>query len=175
MPDGHSSRSARATAITTSSRCCIPQAWRKDRRTDRPDLRNLILCRAAYLGTQRNGCLFWSSDVRSHAGKRCSRQVPTGLGFTATGLAYWSSDTGGWQWPSAPQARAPAAARSGRRRPRSAPDYPDYPELFARWFEYNTLHADAAHPWPAPGDRDVGNMARRPSRCSRSSCACAMR
>ncbi|HIV75913.1 MAG TPA: alpha-glucosidase, partial [Candidatus Sphingomonas excrementigallinarum] len=33
---------------------------------DRPDMRNMILCRAAYLGTQANGCLFWSSDVQSN-------------------------------------------------------------------------------------------------------------
>ncbi|WP_305764191.1 TIM-barrel domain-containing protein, partial [Caulobacter sp. S45] len=32
-------------------------------RRDRPDKRSLILARAAYLGSQRNGALFWSSDI----------------------------------------------------------------------------------------------------------------
>jgi alpha-D-xyloside xylohydrolase len=104
---------------------------------DRPDLRNLILCRAAYLGAQRNGCLFWSSDVQS-TWEALRRQVPTGLNFTASGMAYWSSDTGGWQYPSGPKAPNPllldpagATAMGG--------NYPDYPELFVRWFQYNTF------------------------------------
>ena len=75
---------------------------------DRPDKRNLILCRAAYLGTQANGCLFWSSDVQA-TWEALRRQVPTGLDFTATGLAYWGSDTGGWQWPG--RAHAPPTRR----------------------------------------------------------------
>jgi alpha-D-xyloside xylohydrolase len=104
---------------------------------DRPDLRNLILCRAAYLGTQRNGCLFWSSDVQA-TWEVLRRQVPTGLNFTASGMAYWSSDTGGWQYPSGPKALNPvlldpagATAMGG--------NAPDYPELFVRWFQYNTF------------------------------------
>ncbi|MEO9133028.1 MAG: TIM-barrel domain-containing protein, partial [Sphingomonas sp.] len=104
---------------------------------DRPDFRNMILCRAAYLGTQRNGCLFWSSDVQA-SWEALARQVPTGLDFTATGLAYWSSDTGGWQWPHGPKATRPVlvdpagATAMGQ-------DYADYPELFVRWFQYNTF------------------------------------
>ncbi|HEY1606352.1 MAG TPA: TIM-barrel domain-containing protein [Allosphingosinicella sp.] len=104
---------------------------------DRPDFRNLILARAAYLGSQRTGAIFWSSDVQA-TWEALRRQVPTGLDFTASGLAYWGSDTGGWQWPHGPKAQHPllvdpagAAAM--------APDYPDYPELFVRWFEYNSF------------------------------------
>ncbi len=104
---------------------------------DRPDFRNLILCRAAYLGAQRNGCLFWSSDVQS-TWEALKRQVPTGLNFTASGMAYWSSDTGGWQYPAGPKAEHsvlldPAGATA------MAPSYADYPELFVRWFQYNTF------------------------------------
>ena len=104
---------------------------------DRPDFRNMILCRAAYLGAQANGCLFWSSDVDA-TWEALRRQVPTGLNMTASGIAYWSSDTGGWQWPNGLKAQHPplvdpagAAAM--------APAYPDYPELFVRWFEYNVF------------------------------------
>jgi alpha-D-xyloside xylohydrolase len=104
---------------------------------DRPSVRNLILCRAAYLGTQANGCLYWSSDVRS-TWEALRRQVPAGLGATASGMAYWSSDTGGWQWPNGPEAKRPVlldpAGASAM-----APSYRDYPELFARWFAYNSF------------------------------------
>jgi len=104
---------------------------------DRPTFRDLILCRAAYLGAQRNGCLFWSSDVQS-TWEALRRQVPAGLNFTASGMAYWGSDTGGWQWPSGPKAQhAPLVDPAGATA--MAPEYADYPELFVRWFEYNAL------------------------------------
>jgi alpha-D-xyloside xylohydrolase len=104
---------------------------------DRPDFRNLILARAAYLGAQRNGAIFWSSDVQA-SWEALRRQIPTGLGMTASGIAYWSSDTGGWQWPHGPKAQHPplldpAGATA------MAPDYADYPELFTRWFAYNSF------------------------------------
>jgi alpha-D-xyloside xylohydrolase len=104
---------------------------------DRPDFRNLILARAAYLGTQRNGALFWSSDVQANW-ETLHRQVPAGLGFTATGMAYWSSDTGGWQYPSGPKAEhAPLLDPAGATA--MSPSYTDYPELFTRWFAYNSF------------------------------------
>ncbi|MBO9713866.1 TIM-barrel domain-containing protein [Sphingomonas sp.] len=104
---------------------------------DRPNQRNLILCRAAYLGTQRNGCLFWSSDVRA-TWEALRRQVPTGLNFTASGMAYWGSDTGGWQWPSGPKAPRPVLVDPAGATAMGA-NYPDYPELFVRWFQYNAF------------------------------------
>ena len=104
---------------------------------DRPTLRNMILCRAAYLGAQANGCLFWSSDVQA-TWEALKRQVPAGLGMSASGIAYWSSDTGGWQWPNGPAAAHPVLVD-----PAGAtammPSYRDYPELFVRWFQYNAF------------------------------------
>lgn len=102
-----------------------------------PNKRNMILCRAAYLGTQRSGCLFWSSDVQS-TWEALRRQVPAGLGFTASGMAYWSSDTGGWQWPNGPKAQRPVLLDPAGAVSTSA-GYDDYPELFTRWFAYNTF------------------------------------
>ncbi len=104
---------------------------------DRPDLRNLILARAAYLGAQRNGALFWSSDVQS-TWEALRRQVPAGLGATASGLAYWSSDTGGWQWPNGPAAQRPVLVDPAGATAMGA-GYRDYPELFVRWFQYNSF------------------------------------
>ena len=95
------------------------------------------VCRAAYLGAQANGCLFWSSDVDS-TWEALRRQVPAALNATASGMAYWSSDTGGWQWPSGrpathPLLLDPAGATA------MPPTYPDYPELFVRWFQCNVF------------------------------------
>lgn len=104
---------------------------------DRPNFRNLILARAAYLGAQRHGSIFWSSDIQS-TWEALKRQVPTGLNMTASGIAYWSSDTGGWQWPNGPKAaHAPLLDPAGA--VSTGADYPDYPELFTRWFAYNTF------------------------------------
>ncbi len=104
---------------------------------DRPGMRNMILSRAAYLGSQRTGSLFWSSDVKS-TWEALRRQVPTGLNFTASGLAYWGSDIGGWQWPSGPRAEHPVLVDPAGATAMGA-DYPDYPELFVRWFQYSVF------------------------------------
>ncbi|WP_404336947.1 TIM-barrel domain-containing protein [Sphingomonas sp. MMS12-HWE2-04] len=104
---------------------------------DRPDFRNLILARAAYLGTQHSGAIFWSSDIKA-TWEALRRQVSTGLNFTASGHAYWSSDTGGWQWPSGPKAERPVLLDPAGATA-MGPDYKDYPELFTRWFAYNTF------------------------------------
>jgi alpha-D-xyloside xylohydrolase len=104
---------------------------------DRPNVRNMILCRAAYLGAQANGCLFWSSDVNA-TWEALRRQVPAGLNMTASGIAYWSSDTGGWQSPQGPEAEHPPLVDPAGAAAMPAA-YRDYPELFVRWFEYNSL------------------------------------
>jgi alpha-D-xyloside xylohydrolase len=107
-------------------------------RRDRPNMRNLILARAAYLGSQRYGSLFWSSDINP-TWEALRRQVPTGLNFTASGLAYWGNDIGGWQ--SLPQSHTPE--RPALLDPSDARDvvghYDDYPELVTRWYEYATF------------------------------------
>jgi alpha-D-xyloside xylohydrolase len=107
-------------------------------RRDRPEKRNVILARAAYLGSQRYGSLFWSSDI-DPTWEALKRQVPTGLDFTASGLAYWGNDIGGWQWlpqshtPERPPLLDPSDARN------VVGHNDDYPELVARWYEYATF------------------------------------
>ena len=45
-----------------------------------------------------------------------ARQIPTGLNMTASGIAYWGNDIGGWQpLPQTSSATHPAADRSVRR------------------------------------------------------------
>lgn len=100
--------------------------------------RALILSRDAYLGAQRNGAMFWSSDIYP-TWDTLKRQIPTGLGFTASGLAYWTNDIGGWQYlpsehhPAHPPLLDPSDARE------NVGGYDDYPELYTRWFEYGAF------------------------------------
>jgi alpha-D-xyloside xylohydrolase len=107
-------------------------------RRDRPDKRNLILARAAYLGAQRYGSLFWSSDINP-TWEAFKRQVPTGLNFTASGLAYWGNDIGGWQGLTQQHtpARKPLIDPSDARSVVGHND--DYPELITRWYQYATF------------------------------------
>ena len=107
-------------------------------RKDMPDHRALILSRDAYLGIQRNGVIVWSSDIHP-TWDTFRRQIPTGLDFAASGVTYWSNDTGGWQY--LPYAHHPA--HTPLLDPSDARDnvgqYDDYPELYARWFQYATF------------------------------------
>ncbi len=118
-------------------------------RRDRPAKRNLILARAAYLGSQRYGSLFWSSDINP-SWDALKRQIPTGLNFTASGLAYWGNDIGGWQPlpPSHAPAHPPLVDPAGARD--VVGGYDDYPELITRWYEYAaftpTMRAHGSRP-----------------------------
>jgi alpha-D-xyloside xylohydrolase len=99
------------------------------------DHRALILSRDGYLGVQHNGTIVWSSDIFP-TWDTLKRQIPTGLDVAASGLNYWSNDTGGWQYlpqvhhPAHPPLLDPSDARD------NVGGYDDYPELYTRWFEY---------------------------------------
>ncbi len=107
-------------------------------RADLTDRRGLILSRDAYTGAQHNGAIFWSSDI-APTWDTLKRQVPTGIDFVASGMPYWSTDIGGWQY--LPYAHTPA--RTPLLDPSDARNnvghYDDYPELYARWFEYGVF------------------------------------
>ncbi|MGC9197882.1 MAG: TIM-barrel domain-containing protein [Acidobacteriaceae bacterium] len=100
--------------------------------------RAFILARSAYLGAQRNGTVFWSSDV-APTWSVLRRQVPTGINFVASGMPYWSTDIGGWQalpayhHPQRPVLIDPSDARA------VVGHDDDYPELYVRWFEYGAF------------------------------------
>jgi len=104
-------------------------------RRDEPRKRALILSRDAFTGAQRNGTFFWSSDIQP-TWDTLKRQIPTGLDFTASGITYWSNDTGGWEYlpkehhPAHPPLLDPSDARD------NVGGYDDYPELYTRWFQY---------------------------------------
>jgi alpha-D-xyloside xylohydrolase len=102
------------------------------------DHRALILSRDGYLGVQHNSAIVWSSDIFP-TWDTFKRQIPTGLDVAASGLNYWSNDTGGWQYlppahhPEHPPLLNPSDARD------NVGGYDDYPELYTRWFEYATF------------------------------------
>lgn len=134
------------------------QAVYEGHRRDLPE-RCLILSRSAYLGAQRHGTTFWSSDIFP-VWDALKRQIPTGLNFCASGFAWWSSDIGGWQglewkrpaWlnpdsPATPLIQAPESIAWLR-------DYPGYLELYVRWFQYGafcpTFRAHGSRPENEP-------------------------
>jgi alpha-D-xyloside xylohydrolase len=114
--------------------------------------RVMILARAAYLGAQRNGTVFWSSDIYA-TWDMLKRSVPAGLNFAATGLPYWDTDIAGFFSPSIP------ADYHAQHKPLidgfdardTIANYEDYPELFVRWFQWGTFqpimraHGERAH------------------------------
>jgi alpha-D-xyloside xylohydrolase len=100
--------------------------------------RALILSRDAYLGAQRNGALFWSSDIYP-TWDTLKRQIPTGLDFTASGMAYWTNDIGGWQYLPAEHHPAHPPLLDGSDARDNIGGYEDYPELYTRWFEYGAF------------------------------------
>jgi alpha-D-xyloside xylohydrolase len=100
--------------------------------------RAVILARDSYLGAQHNGAIFWSSDISGNW-DTLRRQIPTGINFVASGMPYWSTDIGGWQYlpavhlPERPVLIDPSDARA------NIGHYDDYPELYVRWFEYGAF------------------------------------
>ena len=110
-------------------------------RADFGDTRRImLLARAAYLGAQRNGTVFWSSDIVS-TWDMLKRSVPAGLNFAASGMAYWDTDIAGFFSPSLPATyrpeHPPLLDASDVRD--NVDRYTDYPELFVRWFEWGTF------------------------------------
>jgi alpha-D-xyloside xylohydrolase len=107
-------------------------------RRDLPEKRALILSRDAYLGAQHNGAIFWSSDIFP-TWDTLKRQVPAGLNFVASGMPYWSTDIGGWQYlPDSHATELPPLIDPSDARDNVHHD-DDYPELYVRWFQYATF------------------------------------
>ena len=102
--------------------------------------RVMILARAAYLGAQRNGTMFWSSDIVS-TWDMLKRSVPAGLNFAASGMPYWGTDIAGFFSPGV------AADYHAEHKPlldgsdvrSTIGHYEDYPELFTRWFQWGAF------------------------------------
>jgi alpha-D-xyloside xylohydrolase len=92
-------------------------------REEAPEQRVFILTRSAFGGQQRYGSVTWSGDITS-TWTAFKKQIPGGLGFSLSGIPYWTVDSGGFAVP-----------------PRFADDQnvEEWRELNARWFEYATF------------------------------------
>jgi alpha-glucosidase/alpha-D-xyloside xylohydrolase len=115
----------------------VYEGFRRDMGDSR---RVMILARAAYLGAQRNGTVFWSSDIMS-TWDMLKRSIPAGLDFAASGMPYWDTDIAGFFSPSIPSTyhavNKPLVDPSDARG--NVDNYEDYPELFIRWFEWGAF------------------------------------
>jgi alpha-D-xyloside xylohydrolase len=100
--------------------------------------RALTLSRDAYTGAQRNGAIFWTSDI-APTWDTLRRQIPAGLNNAASGIAYTGNDIGGWQGLPASHKpdHPPLLSAEGARD--TVHQNEDYPELYTRWFQYGTF------------------------------------
>ena len=128
-----------------------PRAVYEGLRAAAPDQRVLILTRSGFAGMQRYAAASWSGDISS-TWTAMRKQIAAGLGFSLSGMPYWTFDTGGFSVPP----RFAHAPRGGRRSTNGA-------SSTTRWFEF------------ARSCRSCACTARRPSARCGSSAATAAR
>jgi alpha-D-xyloside xylohydrolase len=92
-----------------------------------PNQRVLLLTRSAFAGQQRYASAVWSGDSTS-TWTALEKQIVAGLGFSISGMPYWSMDSGGFAVP---------ARFSSRNRTPAAQT--EWDELQTRWFEFATF------------------------------------
>ena len=104
-----------------------------------PDQRVFILTRSAYAGQQRCAAAVWSGDTSS-TWTALAKQIPAGLGFSLSGVPYWTMDVGGF---AVPHRYAPFKGNDQNGDPIYGPpadaDTEDWRELNTRWFEFGTF------------------------------------
>ena len=109
----------------------------ENQRAAAPGQRVFNLTRSGFSGQQRYAAATWSGDITS-TWTALAKQITAGLGFSLSGVPYWTMDTGGFSVPK-------------RYVPRQSP-HPDLPtgtttledteewrELQARWFQFGTF------------------------------------
>jgi len=117
-------------------------------RGEAPDQRVFILTRSGFAGLQRYASATWSGDMPC-TWESLKRQIPAGLGYSISGVPYWSMDIGGFTAPTKFQPQ-----------PLSADAMDEWCELNARWFEFGTfvplvrLHGESQlrEPWAFGGE-----------------------
>ena len=121
---GSGSRMLNAYALVNS------QAVYEGQRAAAPNQRVFILTRNGFAGQQRYSAATWSGDISS-TWTAMRKQIPAGLGFSISGMPYWTLDSGGYAVPT--QFRLPAAGTP------ATPPPAEWNELNTRWFEYATF------------------------------------
>jgi alpha-D-xyloside xylohydrolase len=118
---GSGSRMLNAYALVNS------QAVYEGQRAAAPNQRVFILTRNGFAGQQRYSAATWSGDISS-TWTAMKKQIPAGLGFSVSGMPYWTLDSGGFAVPTRFSVASPTAA-----------DTAEWQELNARWFEFATF------------------------------------
>jgi alpha-D-xyloside xylohydrolase len=118
---GSGSRMLNAFSLVNS------QAVYEGQRAATSDQRVMILTRNGFAGLQRYGAATWSGDITS-SWTALRKQIPAGLGFSLSGVPYWTMDAGGFAVPPRFAADSPTAA-----------DLAEWRELNTRWFEFATF------------------------------------
>ena len=118
---GSGSRMLNAFSLVNS------QAVYEGQRAVAANQRVFILTRNGFAGQQRYGATSWSGDISS-TWTAMKKQIPAGLGFSLSGMPYWTLDCGGFAVPPRFAATPPTAA-----------DTTEWRELNTRWFEYATF------------------------------------
>ena len=103
------------------------QAVYEGQRAAAPNQRVFILTRSGFAGQQRYASATWSGDVTA-TWTAFRAQIPAGLGFSISGLPYWTTDSGGFAVP--PKWASDKMSDSDRE---------EWRELQARWFEFATF------------------------------------
>ena len=104
----------------------MARALYEGQRAAAPERRVFTLTRSGFIGEQRFGAMSWSGDVTS-TWSALRKQIAAGLGFSISGLPYWTSDTGGYLM----QKRY--AVDPGET------DLASWLELNDRWFQFSTF------------------------------------
>lgn len=116
-------------------------------RGEKPDQRVFILTRSGYSGIQRYGSATWSGDMPC-TWEAMHRQIAAGLGYSISGVPYWSMDIGGFTAP--PRFLGKKLGGEG---------LDEWCELNTRWFQFGSfvplvrLHGESQYrePWAFGG------------------------
>ena len=96
-------------------------------RSSAPNQRVFILTRSGFAGTQRYASATWSGDITS-TWSSMAKQIPAGLGFSLSGIPYWTQDVGGYTMQQKYSAHTTKPE-----------DDEEWRELNARWFEFGVF------------------------------------
>jgi alpha-D-xyloside xylohydrolase len=122
-----------ATALGPASRVLNAYALENSRavyegqRATAPNQRVFILTRSGFAGQQRYAAVTWSGDTTS-TWTALAKQIPAGLGFSISGLPYWTMDIGGYTMQSKFAAAHPTPENAA-----------EWRELNVRWFQFGTF------------------------------------
>jgi alpha-D-xyloside xylohydrolase len=142
----HPTAAGTAARVLNAYSLVTSQAVYDGQRAVAPDQRVFILTRSGFPGQQRYAAATWSGDITS-TWTAFRAQIPAGLGFSLSGLPYWTTDIGGFATPPrfATDHQTPEAAEEWR-------------ELNARWFAFGTF-CPLTRPHGQFPPREVWNIA----------------